>query len=106
MSIVAVDSEVEPVTVSPIANFCCDEIKSLLLPRSSTRTSAVAFDVLPVIVSPTTNLPVVPLPTSVLILSPRSPSSPSTRRWLTEFVSKRILSIVRVRVSSAASKNL
>ena len=34
----------------------------LVLPKSSTRTLAVAFDVAPVMVSPTTNLPSVPAP--------------------------------------------
>ena len=40
----------------------------LVLPKSSTRTFAVAFDVPPVIVSPTTNLPSVPAPLSKTIL--------------------------------------
>ena len=34
------------------------------LPKSSTRTFAVALDVLPVMVSFTVNLPVVPVPSS------------------------------------------
>ena len=42
----------------------------LVLPKSSTRILAVAFDVPPVIVSPTTNLPSVPAPLSKTILLP------------------------------------
>ena len=46
-----------PVMISSLPNLSCDEIKILLLFKSSARTVAVAFDVEPVIVSPTVNLP-------------------------------------------------
>ena len=52
--------EVPPDMVSPVINFCWDVMKSLgvlVLPKSSTRTVAVALDVSPVIVSPVANLP-------------------------------------------------
>ena len=88
--------------VSPTSNFCWEEMKSLLLPRSSTSTVAVALDVEPVIVSFATNLPVVPVPVSVLIFTG---TSPSDKIKLVETVSCRILSIVTVTINSAASKN-
>ena len=43
---------------------------AVALSKLSTRTVAVAFEVAPVIVSPTTNLPEVPAPSSKTILLP------------------------------------
>ena len=43
--------------ISFLLNLSCDEIKILLLFKSSARTVTVAFEVNPVIVSPTVNLP-------------------------------------------------
>ena len=77
-------------------------MKSLLLPRSSTSTVAVALDVEPVMVSFATNLPVVPVPVSVLIFTG---TAPSDKIKLVETVSCRILSIVTVTINSAASRN-
>ena len=64
---VAVEPESPPVMVSPVLNFCWEVMNNLgfvALPKSSTRTLAVALDVLPVMVSFTVNLPVVPVPSS------------------------------------------
>ena len=52
--------EVAPVIVSPFSNSCWEEMNSLLLARSSTRTVAVALEVPPLIVSLTVNLPLEP----------------------------------------------
>ena len=46
-----------PVTVSPFINLSCAEIYKQPSLNFSTRTVAVAFEVVPVIVSPTSNLP-------------------------------------------------
>ena len=56
-----------PVMVSPITN----RVFALMniLSSSSTRITDVAFEVPPVMVSPGSNLPVVPLPLSNTILS-------------------------------------
>ena len=89
-----------PVIVSPVTNNCWEEMKSLLLPKSSTSTVAVAFDVEPVIVSLTVNLPLDPAPASYTILLPLS-----SKRCEVVWASKSILSIVTVTPSSPASKN-
>ena len=68
--------EVPPVIVSPVINFCCEDMYIWLLRESSTRTVAVAFDVPPVMVSPFVNWPALasrtPAPLSVNSLSPSS----------------------------------
>ena len=61
------ETESPPVIVSTVLNFCWEVMNNLgfvALPKSSTRTLAVALDVLPVMVSFTVNLPVVPVPSS------------------------------------------
>ena len=49
--------ELEPIIISLLTNLSCDVITNLLLSISSTKTTAVAFDVCPVTVSPLVNLP-------------------------------------------------
>ena len=77
------------------------------LPRSSTRIVAVALEVEPVIVSPTTNLPSVPTVSPVASVPfSKTICSPSTSNTL-EGVSnsKRRLSILTVTLNSPASRN-
>jgi hypothetical protein len=74
-------------------------ILGVALPRSSTRIFAVALLVEPVMVSPTTNLPSVPLPLSKTI------SLPSTSNTLDGVSnSKSRLSILTVTRNSPASR--
>ena len=49
--------ELEPTITSVSINLSCADIINLLFAMSSTKTTAVAFDVWPVIVSPLVNLP-------------------------------------------------
>ena len=69
---VADEPDVPPVIVSLVISFCCELIYRTELRESSTRIVAVAFDVAPVIVSPSVNLPVKDSSTN------RSPSSSKT----------------------------
>ena len=75
----------------------------------STSIVAVAFDVPPVMVSPTSNLPVVPAPDSRTIFSPAlelSKSVASKRRVFEDTVSSDTKLTVPLMVSCADSRNL
>ena len=79
-------------------NLFWDETKSLALPStSSTRTVAVAFDVWPVIVSPTVNLTLESSRTTLSLFS-------STIK-LTDVVSWRKKLLTSLKVISALSRN-
>ena len=76
-------------------------MKSLgvLAPKSSARTVAVAFEVPPVIVSPTANLPSLPAPASRTILYPSTSNTLDAVSY-----SNRTLSTFTVRRSSPDSR--
>ena len=66
----------------------------MLAPKSSTRTVAVAFEVPPVIVSPTANLPSLPAPASRTILFPSTSRTldavSNSKQWFGRKMSKEV----------------